>query len=97
MYIRGGVCIFRTFYKLPLQPFTWHFLRHFDQSGISMAFCCLVVPFKLEGLTTLNKLKSWEVSTNDRVITQNIFNAAQGSKLAPSGRPRRPTIWEGRV
>ena len=23
--------------------------------------------------------------------------AAQGSKLAPSDRPRRPTIWEGQV
>ena len=28
------------------------------------------------GLTTLNKPKSREVSTNDGIITQNIFNAA---------------------
>ena len=28
------------------------------------------------GLTTLNKPKSREVSTNDEIITQNIFNAA---------------------
>ena len=28
------------------------------------------------GLTTLNKPKSGEVSTNDGIITQNIFNAA---------------------
>ena len=31
---------------------------------------------KLQGLTTLNKPKSREVSTNDGIITQNIFNAA---------------------
>ena len=30
----------------------------------------------LQGLTTLNKPKSREVSTNDGIITQNIFNAA---------------------
>ena len=29
-----------------------------------------------QGLTTLNKPKSREVSTNDGIITQNIFNAA---------------------
>ena len=28
------------------------------------------------GLTTLNKPKSRQVSTNDGIITQNIFNAA---------------------
>ena len=28
------------------------------------------------GLTTLNKPKSREVSTNDGIITQNIFDAA---------------------
>ena len=28
------------------------------------------------GLTTLNQPKSKEVSTNDGIITQNIFNAA---------------------
>ena len=32
--------------------------------------------FDLQGLTTLNKLKSKEVSTNDGIITQNIFKAA---------------------
>ena len=31
---------------------------------------------QLYGLTTLNKPKSREVSTNDGIITQNIFNAA---------------------
>ena len=30
----------------------------------------------IQGLTTLNKPKSREVSTNDGIITQNIFNAA---------------------
>ena len=32
--------------------------------------------YSLYGLTTLNKPKSREVSTNDGIITQNIFNAA---------------------
>ena len=31
---------------------------------------------RIYGLTTLNKPKSREVSTNDGIITQNIFNAA---------------------
>ena len=31
---------------------------------------------RAQGLTTLNKPKSREVSTNDGIITQNIFNAA---------------------
>ena len=32
--------------------------------------------YNVYGLTTLNKPKSREVSTNDGIITQNIFNAA---------------------
>ena len=32
--------------------------------------------FASYGLTTLNKPKSKEVSTNDGIITQNIFDAA---------------------
>ena len=32
--------------------------------------------FDLQGLTTLNKPKCKEVSTNNGIITQNIFNAA---------------------
>ena len=33
------------------------------------------------GLTTLNKLKSREVSTNDGITTQNIFNAAAPTSI----------------
>ena len=34
-----------------------------------------------KGLTTLNKLKSRQVYTNDGIITQNIFNAAVSTSV----------------
>ena len=39
-------------------------------------FCSTFKIAIVHGLTTLNKPKSREVSTNDGIITQNIFNAA---------------------
>ena len=36
---------------------------------------------KTHGLTTLNKPKSWQVYTNDGIITQNIFNAAVSTSV----------------
>ena len=39
------------------------------------------VYISIYGLTTLNKLKSRQVYTNDGIITQNIFNAAVSTSV----------------
>ena len=55
-----------------------NFVSRHAKRAVKFIFCKIdVLYFKFSyGLTTLNKPKSREVSTNDGIITQNIFNAA---------------------
>ena len=74
-----SILINRSYFQLnPLKPSIYIYM--FSGSASLLAFfvfmCDPNMPNQGYGLTTLNKPKSREVSTNDGIITQNIFYAA---------------------